>query len=41
MKMYAVQYDKHLHFISTWFPSSKMCHQCGFVNSELTLEVAS
>ena len=37
MKMYAVQYDKHLHFISTWFPSSKMCHQCGFVNSELTL----
>ena len=37
MKMYAIQCDKNLHFISTWFPSSKMCHDCGFVNQELTL----
>lgn len=37
MKMYAIQHDKQLHFISTWFPSSKMCHKCGFVNQELKL----
>lgn len=37
MKMYAIQHDKQLHFISQWFPSSKMCHKCGFVNTELKL----
>lgn len=39
MKMYAVQYDKNLHFVSTWFPSSKLCSAsgCGLVNQELTL----
>ena len=37
MKVYAVQYDKNLHFISTWFPSSKMCHSCGMINEKLTL----
>ena len=37
MKMYAIQYDKSLHFISTWFPSSKMCHECGMINEKLTL----
>lgn len=37
MKMYAIQYDKQLHFISTWFPSSKMCHECGFINQDLKL----
>lgn len=37
MKMYAIQYDKQLHLISTWFPSSKICHACGLINQELTL----
>lgn len=39
MKMYAIQFDKNLHFISTWFPSSKMCSHpgCGFVNDKLAL----
>lgn len=37
MKFYAVKFQKSLHFIDRWFPSSKMCHQCGFVNSELKL----
>lgn len=40
MKMYALQYDKNLHFVSTWFPSSKLCSTsgCGLVNQELTLK---
>lgn len=37
MKFYAVQHGKQLHQISMWFPSSKMCHDCGFVNQELKL----
>lgn len=37
MKTYAVQYDKQLQFIDRWFPSSKMCHDCGYVNQDLTL----
>jgi putative transposase len=37
MKVYAVQYDKQLHLISQWFPSSKLCHGCGYVNQGLTL----
>ena len=39
MKMYAIQYDKNLHFISTWFPSSKMCKDCGCINQKLTLSM--
>ena len=39
MKMYSVQYDKNLHFISTWFPSSKMCKDCGCINDDLTLSM--
>ncbi len=40
MKEYALQYDKDLHFISQWFPSSKMCSSpgCGFVNENLSLK---
>lgn len=37
MKMYANQYDKQLHLVSTWFPSSKMCSICGCINQELKL----
>lgn len=39
MKVYSVQYDKNLHFISTWFPSSKMCKDCGCINDDLTLSM--
>lgn len=28
---------KHLAVIDRWFPSSKMCHDCGAINRELTL----
>lgn len=28
---------KHLIWLDKWYPSSKTCHHCGFVNSELTL----
>lgn len=37
MKVYAIQHDKNLHLVSTWFPSSKMCSDCGLVNGDLTL----
>jgi putative transposase len=39
MKVYSVQYDKNLHSISTWFPSSKMCKDCGCINDDLTLSM--
>ena len=29
---------KHFIEIDRWFPSSKMCSECGIVNTELTLE---
>ena len=28
---------KHLIRLDKWFPSSKTCHQCGYVNAELTI----
>ena len=28
---------KHLIFLDKWYPSSKTCHNCGYVNSELSL----
>lgn len=28
---------KHVQKVSRWFPSSKLCRECGVVNSELTL----
>ena len=39
MKTYTFQYDKNLHFVSTWFPSSKLCSNkgCGYVNQNLKL----
>ena len=30
---------KKLITIDKWFPSSKTCHSCGFVNEELTLAI--
>jgi len=28
---------KHLIYLDKWYPSSKTCHYCGYLNSELTL----
>lgn len=28
---------KHLIYLDKWYPSSKTCHHCGYINSDLTL----
>lgn len=37
MKMKAEEFEKQLHFISQWYPSSKICHCCGYKNEALKL----
>ena len=33
----AEQYGGYVQLVSRWYPSSKTCHACGYVKSELTL----
>ncbi len=37
LKYKALLYGTHLVFADRWFPSSKMCYDCGFVYKELSL----
>ena len=37
MKMYALQFEKNLHLVDQWFPSSKKCNQCSTINQSLKL----
>ena len=32
----AEEYGKQIVFINKWFPSTKTCHECGYVNHNLT-----
>ena len=38
LKYKAEMYDKTLIKIDRYFPSSKMCHKCGYINKDLTLK---
>ena len=31
------EYGKHLIFVDKWYPSSKTCHHCGYINKGLAL----
>lgn len=33
-----IEYGKTIKFISKWFPSSKTCNICGYINNNLTLK---
>lgn len=28
---------KHVIYVDKWYPSSKTCHYCGYINKDLTL----
>ena len=38
LKYKAEWYDREVIEVSRWFPSSKLCHGCGYKNKELTLK---
>jgi len=38
LKYKADEYGKQIVFINKWFPSTKTCNDCGYVNHNLTLE---
>lgn len=37
LKHVSIEYDTVIHEIDKWFPSSKTCYSCGFINKELKL----
>jgi putative transposase len=38
LEMYCNKYEKTLHCIDKFYPSSKTCHKCGYINKELNLK---
>ncbi|RKU32272.1 transposase, partial [Candidatus Poribacteria bacterium] len=37
VKQVARKCKKHVAFIDRWYPSTKTCHGCGYVNDAITL----